>query len=250
MEASMARLPVQADHREGNATTFELLRASLEFDLALTHLKLGDYLVDGRLLFERKTLTDFVQAIVSGRLFTQAARLSTSTLHAAIILEGTSRDLADCGMRWEAIQGALITVTLCYGIPVLRTRVPEETVRTMLFAARQTRRLAAGALPRPGYRPRGRHARQLFILQGFPGVGPERARRLLRRFGSIRAIAEADADELRAVEGIGEQVAAVLQSYLEQPRAEYDHGSAAAASPRLPIASGASCTEPFGQHDP
>jgi len=125
-------------------------------------------------------------------------------------------------MQWEAIQGALVTVTLCYGIPVLRTRTPEETVRTMLFAARQTRAVAAGTLPRPGYRPRGKRARQLFILQGFPGIGPERARRLLTRFGSIRAIVEADADALRAVEGIGEHTATALQSHLEQQCAEYD----------------------------
>jgi len=224
----MVRIPIQADHREGNTTVIEILRTSSEFELTLMHLKLGDYLVDGRLLFERKTLTDFVLAIISGRLFTQAARLATSTARVAIIIEGTSRDLADCGMRWEAIQGALITVILCYGIPVLRTRTPEDTVKTMLFAARQARTQTAGALSRPGYRPRGKRARQLFILQGFPGIGPERARRLLTRFGSIRAIVEADANALRAVEGIGEQIAAALQSCLEQPRAEYDRGSAAA----------------------
>lgn len=224
----MTRLPVQADHREGNNAVVRLLDASLEFDLTHAHLEVGDYLVDGRLLFERKTLTDFVQAVISGRLFTQATRLSTSTLRAAIIVEGTSRDLADSGMRWEAIQGALITVTLCYGIPVLRTRTPEETVKTMSCAARQATALAAGALARPGYRPRSKHARQLFILQGFPGIGPERARRLLTRFGSIRAIIEADVDALRAVEGIGEETATVLRSYLEQPRAAYNSGSVAA----------------------
>lgn len=215
----MTPLPIHADHREGNTATVELLRTSPDFDLTLTHLKLGDYLVDERLLFERKTMTDLVQAIVSGRLFTQAARLATSRLRTAIILEGTSRDLAGLGMQWEAIQGALITVSLCYGIPVLRTRTPEETVKTMLFAARQTRAAAAGMLPRPGYRPRGKRARQLFILQGFPGIGPERARRLLARFGSIRAIVEADADALVAVPGIGKGVAEHLRHAVEEPRA-------------------------------
>jgi len=42
-------------------------------------------------------------------------------------------------------------------------------------------------------------------LQGFPGVGPELARRLLQRFGSIERVIEADEEELCtvAVNGVG-----------------------------------------------
>jgi ERCC4-type nuclease len=41
------------------------------------------------------------------------------------------RDLLDSSMRWEAIQGASIAVTAFFGIPLLRTRTPDETVRTI-----------------------------------------------------------------------------------------------------------------------
>ena len=90
-------------------------------------------------------------------------------------------------MSWESIQGALVTVTLFFGIPILRTYTPEETAQTMLIAARQANTVATGALPRHGYRPLGKRARQLFILQGLPGVGPGRAGRLLERFGNVRS---------------------------------------------------------------
>lgn len=213
--------PVQVDDRESAGPVVGLLNRSPDFQVAVMRLKLGDYLVDGKFLFERKTLPDLVISIISGRLFAQAMRLTATSLHPAIILEGTSQDLAESGMRWEAVQGALVTVTLFCGIPLLRTRTPEETVRTMLFVAQQGQAYAAGAHPRPGWRPKGKLGRQLYILQGFPNIGPGRARRLLARFGSIEAIVNARPEALRAVEGIGKRVADQLRDSVGEPLSTY-----------------------------
>jgi len=212
---------IQADDRETGSAVVALLRQSPDFHMTVMRLKLGDYLVDGRFLFERKTLTDLVAAIISGRLFSQALRLADTPLHPAMILEGTARDIANCGMRWEAIQGALITVTIFCGIPLLRTRTPEETVRTMRFAAQQGQSYAIGALPRHGWRPRGKYARQLYILQGLPGIGPARARRLLARFGRVEAVMTANPEALSMVPGIGRRIAEKLRWSLEETRREY-----------------------------
>ena len=221
----MKPFSIQIDDRESQAPVVDLLRQSPDFHVTEARLKLGDYLVEGRLLFERKTLRDLVAAIISGRLFGQALRLAGTSLRPAMILEGTSRDLADSGMSWEAIQGALVMVTLFCGVPLLRTRTPEETVRTMRYAAQQRQAYAMGALPRPGYRPRGKRARQLFILQGLPGIGPERARRLLARFGTIEAVVNARPEELQLVEGIGKQVAEKLRWSVEEPLYKYSPDS-------------------------
>lgn len=40
-------------------------------------------------------------------------------------------------MTWEAVQGALVTVALFVGLPVLRTLSAAETARTFLYAAQQ-----------------------------------------------------------------------------------------------------------------
>lgn len=212
---------VQVDDRESAGPIVDLLRQSPDFHVTVARLKLGDYLVDGRFLFERKTMPDLVTSIISGRLFTQALRLAATPLRPAIILEGTSRELAESNMRWEAIQGALVTVSLFFGIPLLRTGTPEETVRTMFFAARQGQAYAMGALPRPGYRPRGKRARQLFILQGLPRIGPERARRLLAHFGNVESVVKASPEELCAVSGIGKRIAERLRWSVEQPPCAY-----------------------------
>jgi len=217
----MEPISVQADDRETQGPVVSLLRQSPDFHLTITRLKLGDYLVDDRFLFERKSLVDLAAAINDGRLFHQALRLAGTTFRPAIVLEGTSRDLKRSGMRWERVQGALVTVSLFLGVPLLRTRAPEETVRTMLFAARQAHTYAAGALPRYGWRPRGKLARQLYILQGLPSIGPERARRLLARFGSVEAIVNAQPKDLRSVEGIGKQIADKLRWSVEEPPYKY-----------------------------
>ena len=213
----MESISVQADDRETQGPVVSLLRQSPDFHLTITRLKLGDYLVDSRFLFERKSLVDLAAAINDGRLFHQALRLAATTFRPVIVLEGTSRDLERSGMRWERIQGALVTVSLFLGIPLLRTRAPEATVRTMLFAARQAHTYATGALPRHGWRPSGKFARQLYILQGLPSIGPERARRLLARFGSVEAIVNAQSKDLRSVEGIGKQIADKLRWSVEEP---------------------------------
>ena len=88
-------------------------------------------------------------------------------------MEGTGRDLAAIGMRREAIQGALITLTLYLGIPLLRSRNLHETIQLLLYAARQSRVVASGALPRKGRRYKGKRRVQAHILQGLPSVGPE-----------------------------------------------------------------------------
>ena len=214
-------ITILIDDRERAGPVPDELTRSEWFAPEVRRLEVGDYLVDGRLLFERKTLTDLAQSIKQGRLFDQALRLAESPLRAALILEGTTADLRTNGMRWEAVQGALVTVSLFIGLPLLRARSPRETVRTMEFAALQSRAIASGALPRRGRRPKGKSALQGYILQGLPGVGPERAHRLLDHFGNVRAVMTADRDELVSVSGIGKCTARKIVWAVEEEGACY-----------------------------
>ena len=217
-----APIPILIDDRERAGPVPDELARSEGFAPEIRRLEVGDYLVDGRLLFERKTLIDLAQSIKQGRLFDQALRLAQSPVRSALILEGTTADLRASGMRWEAVQGALVTVSLFIGLPLLRARSPKETVRTMEFAALQSRAIATGALPRRGRRPKGKSALQGYILQGLPGVGPERAHRLLDRFGSVRAVLTADREALASVSGIGARTAGKIVWAVEEAGAFYE----------------------------
>ncbi len=200
-------LSIVADDRERASAAFAALEADPGVDLEVRRLELGDYEIDGRILIERKSLLDLAESIRDGRLLAQACRLASSPLHSILILEGTGTMLASTGMGRGAIQGALVTVSLVLGIPILRSLDGEETARLMLYAGRQIHRIASGGLPRKGKRPRGKKRSQLEILQSLPGIGPERARRLLKRFGSVERVIAAGADELCEVPGIGRRIA-------------------------------------------
>jgi len=198
---------ILADDRERNSEVIPSLMDMADVTVSIRRLSVGDYQTDNRLVFERKTLHDFAISIIDGRLFKQMIRLANSRLKGILVLEGTGKDLAEAGMRREAMQGALITTSLILGIPVLRSKEPLETAKLMVYATRQVRSVTRGGIQRPGYRPKNKRTRQLYILQGFPGIGRERAIRLLNRFGSIEAVITASHDELESVDGIGKNTA-------------------------------------------
>lgn len=214
------RTPLLMDDRESRGPMAQALADCGAFDVEIRRLPLGDYVLDGHLVVERKTLPDLVASIKEGRLFSQALRLADSKRPTALILEGTARDLTG-GMPWEAIQGALVTVSLFIGLPVLRSRTAAETARTLLFAARQRQAFSSGALQRRVRRPKGKAALQRHILQSLPGIGADRAAHLLAHFGSIEGVLAADARALANVPGIGQQTAAKIRWSIEEPPMSY-----------------------------
>ena len=56
--------------------------------------------------------------------------------------------------------------------------------------------------------------RQRLIVESLPNVGPKGAKALLRHFGSVESILEADEDELQDVEGIGGKTAKEIREVI------------------------------------
>jgi len=190
-------------------------------DVEVRRLPCGDFLVGEQFTVERKTLRDFASSIIDGRVFRQASAIGRNPRRGVLVLEGSSADLPAVGVQREALQGALIHLSVFRGLAVLRARDAAETARLLVYLGRQAQQFASGSLPRPGYRPKGKRARQLFLLQGLPGVGPERAARLLERFGSVQAVTAASADELAEVDGFGETTATRIRWAVEESPSPY-----------------------------
>lgn len=213
---------VVADDRECRGPLPAVLAADGDIDLRVRRLAVGDYLVDRRFLFERKTLGDLAESIASGRLFKQALRLAEpGNPHPAIILEGTTNQFRDSGMSRESILGALVNISLFIGLPVLRSRGPRETARLFRYVSRQGRAIVHGAIRRPGQRPKGKAAVQRHLLQGLPGVGALRAAALLDQFGSVQNVVNADFEELVGVDGIGAKTARRIERAVREQTARY-----------------------------
>jgi len=197
------KIKIIADDRECSSGVIHVLRTDGRCDIKTRRMPVGDYLIDERFLVERKTLPDLLASIKDGRLFRQARKLVEAESWCVIVLEGTARDLAGSGMRREAIQGALITLSLYLGIPLLRSTGPAETARLLIYIARQGRTFSGDGPYRHGRLPRGKRRLQIYILQGFRGIGPRRAARLLDHFGTLGCIFNAEVEDLCSVKGIG-----------------------------------------------
>ncbi len=202
------------DDREARSEVSTHLRKLNRTTVTIQRLSIGDYLVDDRLLVERKTCRDFALSLSDGRLFKQACRLLSSPYNPLYILENSGFGLKDLNVRRESIQGAIISLTLLLGIPLLRSQSCEETARLLFYASSQLQRTCDNAVQRPGYRPKGHRKRKLYVLQGLPGIGPVRAKQLLSRFGSIRGVVNADAEELIQIPGLSTKRIKSIQSIL------------------------------------
>ncbi|MEI6421130.1 MAG: ERCC4 domain-containing protein [Lentisphaerota bacterium] len=215
------KIQIIADDREQRSGVIESLRSLIDVDLDIKRLSVGDYLVDKRFIFERKTLSDFSLSIVQGRLFNQAQNLAKYDCHPIMILEGTSKNIAEYGVSREAVQGAIITISIIFGIPILRARDSCETAKLMVMTAKQADRTVSGGVQRQGYRPKGKKARQLYILQGLPGIGRKRAELLIEKFGTVEAVVNAESEELIGVYGMGEKTVENIKNALREDLADY-----------------------------
>lgn len=213
--AGTALTRIVVDARERRSGVPELLESHDHVELSFANLSVGDYIVDDRAVFERKAVADFAKSIVDTRLFRQASRLARAPQRAAFIIEGTLAG-ARARVPREAMQGALISVSLVFDVPVLRAVDVAESAKLILYAARQLADLERGPTVWRHGKPRRPWNRRLHLLQSLPGIGRERAQRLLEHFGTIERCISATEIELRRVPGIGSKTARAIRRLVSE----------------------------------
>lgn len=203
------------DDRERASQVVKELEKFNETQLKIERLVLGDYCVDGAVLIERKSAADFASSLADGRMFSQASRMAISPLRPAYIVEGTGSEWQQLGVSRAALQGALITLTLVFDIPVLRSAGAAESARLIIYIGRQLLRLKNHEpVPYRQAKAKRKKTRQLRILGSLPGIGPDRSRRLLQRFGTVRACLAASPNELLEVKGIGPKTVSAISEVI------------------------------------
>lgn len=211
---SVHRLVV--DHSERHSALLDAVRRTGWCDVQMGRLATGDYLVDGQVLVERKTIRDLAASLIDGRLFPQVARLAHSPYRSLFLVEGPApSSLPD--VHQHAVEGALLSIVAVWRIPVLHSSDPEQSARMLRFLAEQLRGPHERILRRFDRKPKRLASRRLFLLQGLPGVGPALAHRLLSRFGSIERILTVDAATLAEVRGVGARKASRIRELVGDP---------------------------------
>jgi DNA excision repair protein ERCC-4 len=208
---SIENVLILVDDRERPSGVAEELGKLSGVVARIERLAVGDYNIDGAVLIERKTATDFAQSLIDGRLFSQAKQMADSPLRTAYILEGSSEEWLALGVSREAMQGALVTLMLIFDVPVFRSSDPADSARLIFYIGSQLARLRdPDHVPYRPAKAKRKKTQQLRLLQGLPGIGPDRAKGLLERFKTVRACFSASTTELMQVEGIGPKTAAAI----------------------------------------
>jgi DNA excision repair protein ERCC-4 len=185
-------------------------------------LDVGDYIFDNELIVERKTVKDYCESIKDGRLFRQVSKLAKNKVTAFMILEGRQKDFKETDFSVQAIQGILVSVSLGFRIPILRSKSIRESVEIMLQGYKQLtkdRLLEQRIFPRKGNFKKKKDRfleEKIHILEGFPGVGVDRAKSLLDHFGNLKAVFDADLENLLEVKGFGRISAKNFKEILER----------------------------------
>jgi ERCC4-type nuclease len=198
-------LDIEADHREETSGVPRLLAERFGASVRLRQLPVGDYAF-GRMGVERKASRDFALSVADGRAFDQARRLADAFPRAALILEGLFPPPA-CDGREDRYFGALVQIAFAFGLRVFPTRFPLDTACLLQRLVQLEADCCAGTAVRLDEarhgKPRHTTDPRLFLLQGFFGIGPERARNLLQAFGNLRSVFCAPLEAWREVPGIG-----------------------------------------------
>ena len=183
------------------------LLESLGLLVTVKNLEVGDYVVSDRVAIERKTAHDFVSSIIDPErnLFRQIADLARTYERPVLILEG--RDLYTTQMNAGSIRGAMISVAVDYGVPIIPTEDRNETVAVIAQLAH--REMREGREPKVhGHKTaRTLKEQQEYLISAISSVGPTVAKNLLKHFGSVEKIMTASSEQLQEVELVGPKIA-------------------------------------------
>jgi ERCC4-type nuclease len=190
------------DYREKNSLVASyLIKHGLKIEFK--ELKVGDYLVKNTII-ERKTISDFISSMINKRLLRQIEELKQYP-NRLLIIEGISeRELyndAEEGSRMHpnAIRGFLLSIILKHKIPVLFTKDSEDTARFInLLSKKKEKEINLNAKKKT----LDKKEQLQFIIEGFPGIGPKKSKKLLEKFGTIQNIILAPTEELEKILGI------------------------------------------------
>jgi Fanconi anemia group M protein len=203
------------DREKGSAVVKELV--DLDCDLDITRMESADYVLSARVGVEYKTVPDFVDSIIDGRLLDQLKGLKEFFPRPLVIVQGEEDIFSVRRIHPNAINGMLATITVSYGIPILYTRNHRETAMLLTtIASREQNEVGKDFNPHREKRGVTLKEQQEYIVSSFPGIGGTLSKPLLEKFGSVKKIVDASIDELKEIEQIGKIKAEKLREVFDK----------------------------------
>jgi len=209
------KVKVYVDYREKpNKAVKELI--DLGVDISLEKLEVGDYVLSSRVGVEFKTISDFVNSLVDGRLLQQVKDLKRSFSRPFLIVEGEEDIYSVRKVHPNSIRGMLSSIAVDFGMPILFSRNYKETASYLYVTAkREQDELGKEFSPHGSKKPMTFKEQQEYIVSALPGIGIGLAKPLLKKFKSVKKIINAKQDKLEKVDKIGPKKAKKIRDVVD-----------------------------------
>lgn len=208
-------IKIFADYREkGSGVIKELV--DLNVNIKLDKLDNADYILSSRVGIEFKSVSDFVDSIIDGRLLQQIKNLKRNFERPLVIIEGEEDIYSMRNVHPNAIQGMLATITVSYGIPVLHTKTFKETASLLnIIAKREQEETSNDFTLHSEKKAMSLKDWQEYVISSLPGVGGTLAKPLLKKFKTVKRVVNAKKEQLEKVEKIGPKKAQAIKDVVE-----------------------------------
>jgi ERCC4-type nuclease len=190
------KIQIIIDTREKNSLVASNLigkGADIKFEL----LEVADYLI-GNIAVERKSFSDFISSMINKRLMKQLEEIKKYP-SCFLLIEGFDYKYPE-NME-NAVSGMFLSIILNYKIPIIFTKDEEDTSKFLILLAKKQEKPKTEFSLRPSRTFRALDEQKQFIMEGFPGIGPKNAKKLLDEFKSIKGIINADRQKIEKIIG-------------------------------------------------
>jgi len=187
-----------ADIHEKNSLIISELHNSKQIRLQTKSLKIADYII-GNTAIERKTVSDFISSMINKRLIQQLKQMQAYK-KSLLIIEGEFSKILEenTGLHPNAIRGFILSILTNYDTPVIFTQDYEDTAKYLITFAKQ--QIKPSVEPSLHSRiPKTTKEQKQYILEAFPNIGPQKAKKLLKKFKTLNQTFNATDEELSEI---------------------------------------------------
>lgn len=220
LQSQEEQLTIYVDNRELQSDIAkELILRGV--DVKPVNLEIGDYVLSDEVVVERKTAEDFAKSIIDKRIFSQIINMRDAYSKPILLIEGST--LYTPVISAEAIRGALASIIVDFGIPVINVKDASDAASLLIAIARreQIERRRQPTI-KSGKRPITLKEQQETVVASLPNIDLTLAKRLLKRFRSVINVFNASKEELMKVEGIGEKISSKIREVLDSEYKDED----------------------------
>ncbi|NOR84818.1 DEAD/DEAH box helicase, partial [archaeon] len=203
---------IYADVRE---TKILKILSEKNANIQTVQLSIGDFQLSEKVGIERKSVDDFLQSIIDGRLFSQAKDLSKTFIRPLLIIEGENL-YGKRQIHPNAIKGALNSLAIDFRIPILWTKNLDETTDLLITLAKKEQQDGKTFAIR-GTRSTLNEKEELeYFVAGIPDVNTAIAKKLLNKFDTIKKLINAKEEQLTKIDSIAKTKAKKIKELFER----------------------------------